>query len=373
MFVNSAQKLFTYMGYYANTFARMSFRSIEQLTRKTSERNEHWNERGARVKQVCATVVSIPFTLVLFIPAVFCYVLSGCVGRGRFELIESKSSSEFWEGRSIKVMSLNACFQDPWSPLTGGVVTPFEPVADFPSRIAAVVDAITTENPDVFLGQEFENLDTQNKCIQLMQKKGYRYFLRDLGSNHPVCNNSGLFVASKIPLKDIKFVPYPPEARTGLAKWSAQGTLMITVCLNGKDIRLINVHLNYGRSEENQEGRNRQLKNYVVPLLKKGNAALFGDLNFNTASVDAKITGLVGFTNAMEGQVTCTDEGKHTLRGKSMTPRGKRCGGCEEQIDGLIYNKDKIQVLESHIKQLRRGGQLLSDHSAIIATIQPIE
>lgn len=370
MYVNNAQKLFTYIGYYANEFARISARSIERLTHPMPHGDSYWSEVGERVKRTVSAIFSIPLAAVLFIPAFACYSLAACVGGGRFEHVKSEEQANFWQERSVKVMSLNTCFQDPWSPLTGGVVPPFEPVGDCASRVAAVVNAIAQENPVVYMGQEFENLGAQDECIRLMQQKGFRYFLRDLGSNDPVRNNSGLFVASKVPLQNVEFVPYPAEDRAGLAKWSGQGALTCTISAQGRNLRLINVHLNYGEGQENQEARNRQLTRHIVPLLNRGNAALFGDLNFDTASVERVASGLLGFVNALEGQVTCTDAGKHALRGKSMNPNGHPCTDCEERIDGLIYNPHQMQVLASEVKPLVLGNQLLSDHYATIATLQ---
>ena len=370
IYVSDVRKIFTYMGYYANEFTRASVRSIEYLTRPMSRENSWWAELAERVKRAVSALFSLPLAAVLLIPAFACYVVAACVGEGRFEHIKPESAANFWEERSVKVMSLNACFQDPWSPLTGGVATPFEPVAGCASRVAALVDAVAKENPVVFMGQEFENLGAQDECIRLMQQKGFHYFLRDLGSNDPIRNNSGLFVASKVPLQNIEFVPYPDEDRAGLAKWSRQGALTFTISVQGRDLRLINVHLNYGEGEKNQEARNRQLVRHVVPLLNRGNAALFGDLNFNTASVERAASGLLGFVNALEGTVTCTDAGKHALRGKSLNPGGNPCADCEERIDGLIYNPKQIQVFDSGSKQFLLGGQLLSDHSATIAMLQ---
>lgn len=370
LYVNSAQKLFTYIGYHANEFARISARSIERLTRPLPQGNSYWTEVGERVKRTVAAIFSIPLGAVLFIPAFACYALAACVGKGRFEHVKPKSPANFWQERSVKVMSLNACFQDPWSPLTGGVVAPFEPVAAYTSRIAAIVNAIAQENPVVYMGQEFENLGAQDECIRLMQQKGFRYFLRDFGSNDPVRNNSGLFVASKVPLQNVEFVPYPSEDKAGLAKWSGQGALTFTISVQGRDLRLVNVHLNYGEGQENQDARNRQLTRHVIPLLNRGNAALFGDLNFDTASVERAASGLLGFVNALEGQVTCTDAGKHALRGKSMHPNGRPCTDCKERIDGLIYNPNRMQILDSGVKPLVLGNQFLSDHYATIATLQ---
>ncbi|HEV7737812.1 MAG TPA: hypothetical protein VGO47_10640 [Chlamydiales bacterium] len=369
MYATDAQKCFTYMGYYANAFAREAVRDVERLTHSMPQGNGYWEEVGERVKRVTFAIVSIPLAAFLCIPAMSCYVIAACMGEGRFELIEPKSPASFWQARDVKVLSLNVCFQDPWSPLTGGVVPPFEPVADCASRISAMVNAVAKENPVIFMGQEFESIGAQDESIRLMQQKGFRYFLRDLGSSDPICNNSGLFVASKVPLRNIAFVPYPSEDREGLAKWSKQGALTFTTLLGGKDFRFVNVHLNYGEGEQNQQARNRQFQRHVIPLLKREPSVLVGDLNFDTSKVNKIDSGLQGFTNELEGLVTCTDEGKHTLRGKDRNPGGKPCTDCEERIDGLIYDPKRVRVDNCEVKPLRLKQQLLSDHFATVATI----
>jgi endonuclease/exonuclease/phosphatase family metal-dependent hydrolase len=369
MYATGVQKFFTYAGYYASGFARESVRSLERLTRPMPQGNEYWTEVAQRVKRMVSLIFSIPLATALAIPAFVCYGLASLCGKGRFELIEAKPTPDFWKERSIKILSLNACLQDPWSPLSGGIEVPFEPVAKGINRIAAMVNAIAKENPAIFMGQEFDNLGAQDEFIRQMKEKGFRVFVRDLGSNDPVRNHSGLLIASQVQLSNVEFVPYPSVDLAGLAKWSRQGALTFTTALSGKNLRLVNVHLNYGEGTQNQQARNRQLTRHVVPLLKRGVAVLFGDLNFNTAAVKQVTSGLFGFVNALERKVTCTDSGKHILRGKSKFPGGKPCTDCEERVDGLLYNPKQIQVIDSQVKQLKLGNKLLSDHFATIATV----
>ncbi|OGN63430.1 MAG: hypothetical protein A3E80_04255 [Chlamydiae bacterium RIFCSPHIGHO2_12_FULL_49_9] len=233
-----------------------------------------------------------------------------------------------------------------------------------------MVGVLARESPAIFTGQEFESLGAQNEFIKLARKAGYQYFLRDLGSNDPIRNNSGLFVASKVPLKEIQFAPYPMEDREGLAKWSNQGALSFAVSLGEDDLRFVNVHLNYGEGEKNQAARNRQLTKHVVPLIKDKRAVLLGDFNFDTSKVDRNTSGLQGFKNELEGRVTCTDEGKHILRGKSRRLDGKPCADCKESIDGLVYDPGTVKVSPCwKSKLLQVGKWLLSDHFATIATL----
>ena len=368
MYVNPAQKFVTYAAYYTNAFARESIRDIERLTRPMPQGQAYWSEVAQRVKFVVFAVFSIPLAVALFIPSATCYLIAAAAGRGGFEFIGPKSSGQpvVPEQIDVKVVSLNANLQDPWSPFSGGTVPPFEPVADCASRIAAIVKEIAKEQPDVFLGQEMENLGAQDEFNRLMRQEGFSYFIRDLGSDEPVRNSSGTFAALKAPPKDIQFIPYPAQDRSGLAKWCRQGALACTI----HGLRLVDVHLNYGDKEEDQKSRNRQLKHHVVPLLKGSPAVAFGDLNCDTSKIDRVAAGLEGFRNAFEGQTTCTDAGKHALRGKISSPGGQACTDCDERIDGLIYDPNQVEVVNSSVKQLCFGRQFLSDHFMTVATVR---
>lgn len=382
MFVNKAQKFFIYSGYYTCEPLREAIRTFDRfgMRIKPLESNYRSDEVQKRilsaVKNILATGILIKATGSLFgtsllvtslyapvcVPGFF-YVIASLIGRGRFELIEPNSPVPSLKDKSIKVLGWNTCFQDPWCTFTGGVVPPFEYIDHGVDRLTAAANAVQKENPTVFLGQEFDNIGAQDKFIRLMQKRGYHYFLRDLGDN-PITNHSGLFVASKVPIKDIAFVPYPWKDRAGLAKVSGQGALAITVSVNGKDLRLVNVHLNYPGGEENKAAGMRQLKKHVVPLLQKGPSVLFGDLNMNTLKINHTAAGLINLTNALEGKVTCSDQGKHTLLGKAKT-----CEDCEESIDGIIYDQTKIKLENPKATPLEQGTHLLSDHYATTATI----
>lgn len=370
-YVNPIQKGLTYAAYYGTALSRKVGRNVEQLTRPMPSEERYWAELAERVKLVVSILILFPCAVVLSLLSCALYGLASCAGKGRFEWIGPQMHS-VWQGQSIKVLSFNACFQDPWAPLTGGVVSPHVPLGNYPSRIAAIVDQIARKNPDVFLGQEFDNLGAQDESIRLMRQRGYRYFLRDLGSDHPVQNHSGLFVASKVLLENIAFVPYPAEVKgTGLGRWSARGALTFTIRVGGADLRVVNVHLNPGDGPENDSARIAQLQRHVAPLLQE-RTVVMGDLNFDTSSVNLAQIGFPGFVNAFEGQVTCTDLGKHQLLGKSGFSNGRPCEDCEQRIDGLLHHPEQVRVAASAIEPLEWDGRLLSDHYALSATLQMV-
>lgn len=352
--INNAQKFCSYLGHYLSEPFRQTVHSIEKLNRNVSFSTKE------KIQEVAKCAFYAALTLFSSVPAASSYILGSLFGKGRLEWIQGQSA---WEGKSIKIMSLNACFQDPWSPLTGGIVSPFSPIGSFDTRVAAVVDKIAKEEIDVFLGQEFDNLGAQDLFIKKMKENGFHSFVRDFGASDPIRNSSGLFIASKIPLSSVQFTPYSLEDRNGLAKWSNQGALSCNIQLDGKEIRLTSLHLNYGEGEENQKARIRQLENYIFPLLQEQNGIAIGDLNLNTKEIELK---KMGFENAFEDQVSCTDEGKHRLRGKEKSG----CIDCEERIDGLLFDPKKISLSNPKIFQLKEGNELLSDHYAMTAEVK---
>lgn len=356
-------KFLTYVAYDLHAPLRRLVSDMERITR-TMPKDHYVRELTGRILRAASDVFLAPIAAGLSIPAMACYSIIACFGSRRIEIIMPRQPSPFWNGRSVKFMSLNACFQYPWAPMTGGVVSPFDRVADCASRIEAVVNAIVEENPQVFLGQEFDDLGAQDEFIRLMKEKGYKYFGRDIGHTPRLCleNRSGTFYASQIPIEKVEFVPYPPEDRNGLAEWSSQGALTFTVRVRDQDLRFVNVHLNYHEGEENRQARYRQLTKHVMPLARKSEyAVVAGDFNDDTSKMDPKAAGFEGWRNALEGAVTCTDEGIHLLRGK----RREGCRECAENIDAILHKPEKVAV-EAHTKQLRLGGELLSDHFACI-------
>lgn len=368
MYVNKIQKFFCYAGFHCNHLLRQSTRNIERLTRPMPQGPQAYRKECLeRIQRVALTVLSLPFTLPSAALGLICYSLASCLGKGRFERIEIPSCCPVSLPESIRLFSNNTCFQDPWSPLTGGMETPFTKNEQGTTRIEDYAQSFE-EGVDYYQGQEYDVLSAQDALIEQLSAKGFRYFIRDLVGGNPICNSSGLFVASKFPFLEEQFIAYPLKDRAGLAKGSSQGALVVKMQLaSGKVLTLINTHLNYGEGEENQQARNRQLKTHILPHLRQGAAVLAGDLNFDTTRVSPKESGLEGFENAIAGKVSCSDEGKHSLRGKKK----QSCSDCEEIADGLIYDPQTVQVTEVRVQPIRKEGRLLTDHFGVFAKLQP--
>ena len=393
VYANTAQKYLVYLGYAFNYPFRAIVHAIERnFVRLAPTDVTEWVKRGGTVALValsgyeifhCTFVVLglIPNNVLVrlvcgpifaWAPALLCYSLA-MLGKGRIEKIEPDQKDDSVPKQEISVGTINTCLQAPWAPLTGGVVGYKETVGKEGWRVCALADALAKEDLDVILAQECESVAAQHFFIQRLQKNGYRYFYRDLGTNNPILNNSGLFVASRIPLQGAQFVPYPWADRAWiLAKGTCQGALGVEVQVNGKRVRLVDVHLNYSSGEANQAARNRQLTKHVMPLAKQDDIpfVVMGDFNFDTTTVRAQECGLEGLKNVVAGQVTCTDEGKHALNGKKKVKDGKPCEDCEERIDAMVPGNGAELSKISVIPMRGANGQLLTDHFLVKAVLK---
>lgn len=338
---NRVQKFFVNTGYRLNTLARWSFRQISRLT--------YSQEVFPRGQTAIKVAFGLPFALAGLLLSAPCYFAASYAGIGRFEKIEAQTTSTPTSGK-IDVLFQNICGQDPWSSLSGGQIPPLEA-----GRADAILENILKNNPDVYCGQEYDDLATSEKIATELAKHGYTS-VRDLGCTDPIFNHSGLFMAVKSSADTIGFHPFKSEHTSGITKWCRRGVFEVTV----DSLKILNIHLNSGSSLQDQAARLNQLGHYVAPFMN-GPALAIGDSNLDTSLLtqdEKKQAGIADLTNALEGQVTCSDEGKHILNGKERNG----CTDCAEKIDVALYDANKVAI--SNI-QITPGN---SDHYAISFT-----
>jgi hypothetical protein len=334
-----------------NTAARYVGYFVEKATRPVFSTTERV---GYAALAVLAAIPAGPLGLV----ATGFYFLAA-LGKGQVEWIRSGDAPN--HTGQAKIGFLNACFQYPWSPLTGGVVAPFDLVGEGKTRIEAIVDQIVEQNLDVFTGIEFEDYATRVEFQRLMAKAGFTEFATVQDVYGPALNNPGLFIASKAPLEEVEFIPFAKEDTAGLAKWAKMGLLAFKV--NGLEI--LATHLNYGDEPEDAAARARQLQKYMAPRIREG-AIGIGDLN--VALKDQQVLndlGLEDLRNAVaDDTITCTNQGKIDMGRKDKTKLHE-----EKNIDGVLYHPEKTECGAVSVIQLRDDeGPLLSDHSMVIFT-----
>ncbi|MBX9744097.1 MAG: endonuclease/exonuclease/phosphatase family protein, partial [Chlamydiales bacterium] len=273
---NQAQRFFVNAGYQINGLARWTVRQIGHLFLSPIPEERYLQEVADRVQTAIKVAFAIPCVAASFFLSMPCYVAASYVGTGRFEKIEATSSSNAPQEKEIKVVFQNICGQNPWSVFSGGVLPPLEKDSEGIARVDSLIDHILQENPDVYCGQEFDDLATSEAIGKALAQEGYTCF-RDLGCNDPIRNHSGLFMAVRGPTDSVAFHPFQPEHVSGIAHWCHRGIMEVNVPLqNGRDIKIINVHLNPG-GEEHQNSRLVQLGTYVSPLMNQHRSVVVGD------------------------------------------------------------------------------------------------
>lgn len=314
--MSAAQDYAMWIGDWCAEPGRMGMRALEPLLRHGPR------PFGEKVSLVVQTIFFFTLAIPCSLLSLGCYTFAMLAPGGRFLRVAPAHTptTEKVHKTSLRILFWNVALQDPWSPLTAGVVPPLSKI-DGKTRVQHLADKIGEENPDIVFLQECENGRATRDLIGELRRQGYTC----IWDAAPGCiNSSGLLLAAKVPLISTHFFPYPAKDREGLAKGSRQGFLWTHVEVNGKTIQLGATHLNYG-GDAFQAVRERQMehiKSRIGP-----NSIVVGDFNCSKDKLGP-------LTNYLSGKVTCQDTGKHTLRGKPIPEEG--CEDCAEQIDGLF-------------------------------------
>lgn len=214
MTVNCIQEGFVEIGKTLNWFARHAGRDLfYSFSKKIIEGNPVTNS----VKKICTVFRGVIFgcvAVVLTPLSLSSYTLASLSGTGRIKVTEPKNYSEA-EKKLLKVFVLNICAQDPHSIRTGNLVTPLEKLTPQMTRLEALLALIWEKDCDVVLLTEVEDLDTQTKIAKAFKEKGF-FSAVDTGATAPIRNNSGHFIASKWPLKDLRFTTFKNDERKNL-------------------------------------------------------------------------------------------------------------------------------------------------------------
>ncbi len=343
--------------YTTNVFSRKLGRDLERVTRPQFLKEN----LGSQILSLASLPLTTSLTLASFPIRTLLSAASSAIPTTELKLVQSPAILG-QPSKHLSLLSFNACLREGFvAPYTAGVVPPSEAVDGHSSRSAAIAQWIVTESPDIFLGQEFNDPAAVEIIMQEMKRHGYTAFIYDPHLN-PFSINCGLFIASKRTLSDVALISFPFKHKGGIAKFARRGAITCSVLddFGQPLLRIYNTHLDAGLI---QDVRNNQLKEYILPTFSKETipSVLVGDLNFDTAQYRFE-SGLDGYVNILEGQVTCNDEGKLTLRG--MSPPANK-----EKIDAIIANTTAIQFTNVKNAQVKSGKDILSDHYGVGATI----
>lgn len=265
-------------------------------------------------------------------------------------------------------------------PYTYGGVSPWK------SRIDQLVRKLIDSHADILCLQEVWDLDAMRALCNLL-KNDYSVFIYDAGDPAGTIDvekmgyNSGLFIASKLPLDTVTFNRFPKS----IPATSNRGALIAT-CKAGKtQLAILTTHLQHGNTSEMQQVRKEQLSlchEYLQSLMANQKqipswGIVTGDLNINGFSSEFSESGLnqlfsVPYAlNPSSEKATCTNYFVDLVE----TPIDERSkvAYSYELLDYCIAPSDSklaLSVKQTLIPlyEIDHPTDALSDHQALLST-----
>lgn len=331
----------------------------------------HYGRYGyedTRVREIAKRVqhaVCIPIFLALTIAAAPFFLsaslLALCTQKDRIK-IETSSLAGSSLANKISILFLNTCLQGGmFATITGDVCNPHDRFDETHStRIEALVDFVVKQDAEILCFQEVHDRSSLHALKKALKEKGYTTFITDEPAV-PVLLNSGLFIASKYPLTEVKFTPYPHADRGGVNYGSLQGSLSCEIDRGSdkKKIALFTTHLAYGSSDKLQQIRQQQLSKHVLPEMKKksGKLVLFGG-DLNEDNLGGTFFREKGYTNLVPDDTPTSRIRQGQIRGK-LHP--------QECVDAAVISDAEgveCKVIEPILK-----GRYVTDHYGVLVTI----
>lgn len=249
------------------------------------------------------------------------------------------------------------------------------------NRIDALCGVIFKENPDIVCLQEIHDVDSGYALYERL-RGSYCHFYLNIGQGdytrdpEMIMMNSGLFVASRYPIKDPSFIPFRQEGR----QWQInKGFFHGTVMVGGEAFcQLYTSHLNPFDDETAQKVRWEQAQEIALSMKKlqtvdPAPAFLLGDLNVKKHSPEWNISPLSKeFTHHCTGnQNTCTDTLDAIVHARK--DERDRVTKKEHLCDYALIYQDSSGAIESRViplYDLSDPAQAISDHQGIFSTMR---
>lgn len=195
----------------------------------------------------------------------------------------------------LKILTANILCFPGQLPYTYGGTSPWK------DRIDALVDVFLQADADILCLQEVWDPEAMRALVDKL-KEAYVDFVYNAGDPSGTMQvknmgyNSGLFIASKLPLENIAFHRFPRSIPEG----SNRGAFMATCLAGNQTITFATTHLQHGEDSEQIAIRKEQLllcNTYLQEALSKQPiqgawGVLMGDLNINGFSKEAETSGL---------------------------------------------------------------------------------
>ncbi len=281
-------------------------------------------------------------------------------------------------GNRLTILTANVlCFPENFTYFFGGM-------PPWPDRIDALSKKIVSTNAAIVCLQEIWDKEVACAFVELL-KDEYFYFIYDPGNQYGTLNpeeigyNSGLFVASRVPLDNITFTPF--EQMRPKKAGVKRGAVSAQVTIGNTKWTLVATHLQNGSDEEAAMIRKGQF-DQCSHLLGLDKGFILGDLNINAFSEEFKNNSLskefsipylehkVGITKETATATDYFNDLVHTRPDERSEVRPTY-----ELIDYCVFRKDahSMKLLSQekvHFFSVEDPEGALSDHHGILTVIQ---
>jgi len=217
-----------------------------------------------RVFSSVLCVITAPLTISLALAGACLEKIADLVKKTPYTHLQG-TAAEKQEDGNYRLMTLNSCM------LWGGLPIPLGGMRPPSDRMDQMAKKIREEDPDVLVMQEMA-FDSAYQLYGKIKDK-YAHFFTRIGPNPPLME-SGLFVASKYPILQSGFIPFPNQL--GIKR----GAFWIETpkCF------VFTTHLEFGHKKDGADKRQSQLKliwEKIEVFKEKKPCFLLGDFNMD--------------------------------------------------------------------------------------------
>jgi endonuclease/exonuclease/phosphatase family metal-dependent hydrolase len=202
----------------------------------------------------------------------------------------------------------------------------------------------------------------------------YNYIIDRAGRcRYIIGEDSGLYIASKYPIKNQIFIKFNNSAEYD--KMANKGFISIEIEINGNIFLIINTHLQSQYSlttHLTQLKQIKQINNYILKYKKNNKidgTILLGDLNIDCYEQNIlykrmlKELGLNDIYKEINNNLGCTWNGNENT---NNIPQHKVCK-VEKRKKGLDYILSDIKFVKCEIDKMYHNNRYLSDHYGVQA------
>lgn len=275
---------------------------------------------------------------------------------------ETATQQDTTEGPRLKVLSWNIYMLPPIVVRKGKE-----------ERAYAIVEELKKSDYDVIVFQE-AFLTKARDIISKGLDSVYKYAYGPANSSKPnIKTNSGVWVISKIPLRELGQIEF--SAKAGIDKWARKGAMMLEGEFNGNTFQVLGTHL---QSENQQPVREKQMDQIYMELISKYRndgvpQIICGDMNTENDMkehychmlncLDAEDGAMTTSTNNIEVE---TYDGENNELAQFYGAKKKNT------LDYILLrtNGKKIRSVQRFVSVLKKGKKHLSDHYGVVCEVK---